>query len=86
MPPGGQTALNIGPVPDARQAYCPALDGYGASPRTISWGPSSNHSGGVVLHLAVDASVHNITTDIDPTVYMRVITIAGGEQEPFPDN
>jgi hypothetical protein len=39
----------------------------------------------VVVHGAVDGSVHNITPDIDPTVYMRLITIAGGEPELMPD-
>ena len=85
VPSGCQTALNIGPNPDPQKAYCPALEGYCARPRTISWGPSSNHSGGVVLHLGADASVHNITSDIDPTVYMHLITIAGREPDAFPD-
>ena len=85
VPTGGENALNLGPVPDAKKIYCPALDGYCASPRMISWGPSSNHSGAIVLHVAVDASVHNITSDIDPTVYMHLITIAGREPDAFPD-
>ncbi len=84
VPPGGQTALNIGPNP--KIAYCPSLESYCASPRTISWGPSSNHSGAVVAHLAVDSSVPYVAQDIDPMVYMWLITIAGGEQEVFPDD
>jgi hypothetical protein len=79
---GGRTALNVGPAPVTTTFYCPALPGYCARPRAIAWGPSSNHAGGVVMHAAVDASVHNITTDIDPTVYARLITIAGGEKIP----
>ena len=68
-------------------AYSPALAGYCATPQVISWGPSSNHSGGVVVHGGVDGSVHNITPDIDPTLYMRLITIAGGELDAaMPDN
>ncbi len=51
----------------------------------IAYGPSSNHSGGVVLHGAADASVHNITTDVDPNVYMHIITRAGREPDAFPD-
>jgi type II secretory pathway pseudopilin PulG len=82
VPPGGATALNVGPNPDTAIAYCPALAGYCATPQVISWGPSSNHSGGVVVHGAVDGAVHNITPDVDPTVYMHIITRAGGEPSP----
>jgi type II secretory pathway pseudopilin PulG len=85
VPAGGGTALNVGPVPTATTTYSPALAGYCVAPQVISWGPSSNHSGGVVVHGAVDGSVHNITQDIDPTVYMHLITIAGGEPEVMPD-
>jgi hypothetical protein len=85
VPDGGTTALQVGPAPTATIAYSPELAGYGATPQFISWGPSSNHSGGVVVHAAVDGSVHNITPDIDPTVYMHIITIAGGEPDALPD-
>jgi hypothetical protein len=84
-PIGGTTALNVGPAPTAATAYSPGLAGYCATPQVISWGPSSNHSGGVVVHGAVDGSVHLITPDIDPTVYMHLITIAGGEPDVMPD-
>jgi type II secretory pathway pseudopilin PulG len=85
VPAGGTTALNVGPSPNAEIVCSPSLAGNCATPRLISWGPSSNHSGGVVVHAAVDGSVHIITPDIDPTVYMRLITIAGGEPEATPD-
>jgi len=85
VPEGGATALQVGPSPTATIAYSPEPAGYGATPQFISWGPSSNHSGGVVVHAAVDGSVHNITPDVDPTLYMHLITIAGGEQDPLPD-
>ena len=84
-PVGGSTALNVGPVPTATTAYSPALAGYGATPQVISWGPSSNHAGGVVIHLAVDGSVRAIASDIDPTVYMHLITRAGGEPDAIPE-
>ncbi len=84
-PIGGSTALNVGPTPTATTAYSAALDGYCATPQVISWGPSSNHPGGVVIHGSVDAAAHAITSDIDPTVYMRLITRAGGEPTAFPE-
>jgi hypothetical protein len=86
VPTGGSTALNVGPSPKTETAYSPALAGYCATPQVISWGPSSNHPGGLVVHAAVDGSVHMISADIDPTVYMHLITIAGGEADTPPDN
>jgi type II secretory pathway pseudopilin PulG len=85
VPPGGKTALNVGPSPDTEIAYSPALESYCDVPQVISWGPSSNHANGVVVHLAVDGSVHLIAPDIDPTLYMHLITIAGSESDAIPD-
>jgi len=85
VPAGGSTALNVGPDPDTAIAYSPALAGYCATPQVISWGPSSNHEGGVVNHAAVDGSVHAITEDVDPTLYMHIITRAGREPDALPD-
>jgi type II secretory pathway pseudopilin PulG len=85
VPAIGTTALNIGPAPDAALAYSPALEGYCATPQVISWGPSSEHKGGVVMHLAVDGSVHPITPDVDATLYMHIITRAGREPDALPD-
>ncbi|HTU26361.1 MAG TPA: DUF1559 domain-containing protein [Pirellulales bacterium] len=79
VPNGGRTALNVGPGDDKQVAYCPALAGYCATPRVISWGPSSRHPGGVVMHVAVDGSAHPISDQIDPTLYVRLVTRAGGE-------
>jgi type II secretory pathway pseudopilin PulG len=86
VPAGGTTALNVGPMPIETTAYSPAVVGYCATPQVISWGPSSNHAGGVVVHAAIDGSVHVITPDIDPTVYMHLITFAGGEPDALPSN
>jgi hypothetical protein len=84
-----QTAMQVGPSPVATVSYSngialvPWVTGTPAAP--ISWGPSSNHSGGVVVHGAVDGSVHNLTPDTDPTVYMHIITRAGREPDALPD-
>jgi Protein of unknown function (DUF1559) len=85
VPVGCTTALQVGPSPNSEQVYSPALVGYGANPRAISWGPSSNHAGGVVVHGMIDTSARNINPDIDPTVYIRLITIAGGEPDAIAD-
>jgi type II secretory pathway pseudopilin PulG len=85
VPASGTTALNVGPAPDTEIAYSPALAGYCATPQMISWGPSSNHAGGVVMHLVVDGSVHPISSEIDPALYMHLITRAGREPDALPD-
>ncbi|HTU26360.1 MAG TPA: hypothetical protein VMF30_13225 [Pirellulales bacterium] len=36
-----------------------------------------------MVHAAVDASVHNITPDVDPSVYMHIMTIAGNEPDAY---
>lgn len=84
-PAGGSTALNVGPTPTATTAYSAALDGYCASPQVFSWGPSSNQPGGVVIHLVVNGSVQPIASDIDPTLYMHLITRAGREPDATPN-
>jgi prepilin-type N-terminal cleavage/methylation domain-containing protein len=87
-----RTGLNIGPSPNTSVAWSTASASSTSvgmvnwsSQYVISWGPSSNHSGGVVQHAAVDGSVHSITTDVDPTVYMHIITKAGREPDALPD-
>jgi type II secretory pathway pseudopilin PulG len=85
-PAGGSTALNVGPAPDAAVAYSPALAGYCATPQVISWGPSSEHQGGVVVHLAVDGSAHAIAQEINATLYMHLITRTGGEPDAMPNS
>ncbi len=87
VPSGGATALNIGPAPITTIQYGMAgITGWSLpTSLAISWGPSSNHSGGLVVHGAVDGSVHGITTDVDPTVYCHIITRAGREPDALPD-
>jgi uncharacterized protein DUF1559 len=85
--PGMSTALNAGPRA-ATPTYCFNSSPGGGSPAFTGvwqWGPSSDHSGGVVIHLACDASVHSITEDIDGSLYLQLITRAGGEPVTLPD-
>jgi prepilin-type N-terminal cleavage/methylation domain-containing protein len=48
--------------------------GYG-----MAHGASSDHSGGIVLHVFGDGHVSQITNDIDPTVFMSLYSRASGE-------
>jgi hypothetical protein len=84
--PVARSALMVGPEPKETVAYSPALEGYCAQPQVISWGPSSQHAGGIVNHASVDGAVHAIKPDVDPTVYMWVVTLAGREEFPHPDD
>ena len=45
------------------------------------WGPSSDHESGNVMHAFADGGVRAITQDIDPNVYMHLVTRAGGEND-----
>lgn len=87
MPPGGQTALNYGPKTDTQVMF---HAGFPVSPLVSSgynnwlWGPSSDHSGGTVMHAWADAHVSGIAEDVDASVYMHLVTRAGKEPDSDP--
>ena len=54
--------------------------------RSFLGGRAASHAGGIVNHAAVDGAVHPITPDIDPTLYMHLVTRAGREPDAIPDN
>lgn len=45
----------------------------------LAHGPSSEHSGGIVMHVFGDGHVTQITGDIDPTVYVSLYSASSGE-------
>jgi len=45
----------------------------------MAHGASSDHSGGIVLHVFGDGHVGQITTDIDPTLYVSIYSRASNE-------
>jgi len=45
----------------------------------MAHGPSSDHSGGIVLHTFADGHVGQVTSDIDPTLYVSIYSRAGNE-------
>jgi len=79
----GKTALNYGPRNDGDPQY--AQRGGGIVPTNASgyrdwdWGPSSDHSGGVVLHCWGDAHVSSIQQDVDAVLYIQLVTRIGRE-------
>lgn len=80
-----QTALNFGPKNNQLLKFlndsAPGIiSPTGASGYTNwEWGPSSDHSGGVVLHAWADAHVSSLAQDTDPVLYLHLITRAGRE-------
>jgi hypothetical protein len=79
---GTKTALNIGPKPDINMKYMPG--GINQITGDWQWGPSSDHSGGVILHLVGDASVRQITDDVQVNVYIQCMTRNGRENVELP--
>ena len=82
VPVGGETAFNCG-NPDGPYYYDDSklfTLSTGKDGKTIPWthGPSSNHPG-VVPHLFADGSIHYLSTNISPAVYMHLISRSGGE-------
>jgi len=80
----GGVALNYGPSAENPTAvYLPtgALSDPDISsiPPGRLWGPSSQHSGGLVNHLFGDAHVEGIADGIDANVYLWIITRNSGE-------
>jgi len=89
----GQSGLNYGPKFDTatnfNAGFSPAT-GFlicKAPPLTSAWawGPSSDHSGGIVLHGWADAHVTGITDDTDATLYIQLCTRAGREAATDPN-
>jgi prepilin-type N-terminal cleavage/methylation domain-containing protein len=84
--PGQDThTLNMGPKTSSpRTSYMRAGRPWpGAENR--AWGPSSEHSGGVVIHAFADARTVPISEAIDEKVYYRLVTVSGGEQAELPN-
>lgn len=45
----------------------------------MAYGPSSSHSGGIVMHVFADGHVSQITSDVTPTVYIGLYSRGTGE-------
>jgi hypothetical protein len=79
----GRSSVNVGPSPDPQVQYRTPANFPNGNGQTWSWGPSSYHSGGVVIHVYADGGVRNLTDDVDPTLYLQLFTRDGGESN-FP--
>ena len=83
----GGSALNYGPTTaNPTAVYLPTAaladpDISGIAPGRL-WGPSSLHRGGIVNHVFADAHVESVSDQIDPNVYLWIVTRDGGEALP----
>lgn len=72
-------ALNVGPDHASTELF---FEDFPGGPR--SWGPSSEHAGGVVVHAYGDAHVANINASVDPKVYYAITSRNGRETVELP--
>ena len=83
---GGVSGLNFGPKAATanRRFQISGSPWQGSNLMgTINWGPSSDHSGGLVLHGWGDGHVSAQNEDIDATLYLQLCTRA--DREPVAD-
>jgi prepilin-type N-terminal cleavage/methylation domain-containing protein len=75
------SSLNWGPLPANSNKAQYMLSSLVTNPAmgTRSWGPSSNHAGGIVNHVAGDGHVAALSDSIDANVYCWLVTRAEGE-------
>ena len=87
LAPSAVSGINFGPRTDPRRLYCrsafPQMNS-GAG-QQWAWGPSSDHSGGLALHCWADSHVSPLSEDIDPNLYMHLVTRAGREPAQDPN-
>ena len=81
---GGETARDLSPsaITDPTkeaQFYIKQYVHFGGGLISRWYGPSSAHSGGVVLHGFADGHGKSIPDNIDRNIYLRIITRAGQE-------
>ena len=71
--------LNVGGASPATP-FGTMWSGTGAG--SVSWGPSSDHAGNLVMHAMGDGSVRSISVDVLPAVYLGLSTYSCGENVP----
>jgi hypothetical protein len=93
VPQGGVSGINYGPKNDTSKQFAGLTSnnqGGGVNVlqpgvASIAWGPSSDHSGGLVIHAWGDAHVSALGEDIDPSLYVQLVTKQGREPAADPN-
>jgi sulfatase modifying factor 1 len=76
-PSSGLTTFTYGSNSGAKAMFAGLGD---LSPQI--WGPSSDHAGDLVMHAFGDGSVRSIAANVEPSVYLSLSTVSGGENVP----
>ena len=82
------SGLNLGPTsgnPTFTYGSNSGLKGMYSGTGDIApliWGPSSDHAGDLVMHAFGDGSTRSIAANIEPSVYLSLSTVSGGENVP----
>jgi prepilin-type N-terminal cleavage/methylation domain-containing protein len=80
------SGLNYGPTTSAPTVLYTAsqqlLVSTAGATAEMTWGPSSDHAGNLVMHAMGDGSVRSIGADVSPDIYMGLSTVSGGENTP----
>jgi len=79
------SGLNYGPKTDPQKIFARNYLMQMGTQSQSDWGPSSDHSGGVVLHAWADSHVSGLNEDIDPQLYVHLVTRAGREPAADPN-
>ncbi len=72
-------ALSVQPALTPLVRYLPGAQFGGRVGVGMAYGPSSDHQGGITMHAFGDTHVAQITSDVDPTVYMSICSRNGQE-------
>jgi hypothetical protein len=70
--------INLGPGKPTASYFYMAKATFGGQDNW-SFGPSSDHAGGLILSLFCDGSAHQLSDEIDKDVFMWLVTRADGE-------
>ncbi len=76
---GSSTGVGINYTADATNKFLPAATWTLYPTSGMAYGASSDHSGGIVMHTFADGHVSQLTSDIDPTVYVSLYSRSQAE-------
>ena len=75
-----RVALNVGPsTAKPTEYYMPMSSSAWPGTQDRKWGPSSEHSGNVIIHVFADGHVQALRSSVDKNAYLHIITRSEGE-------
>jgi len=76
---GTTGGVGINFTADSTNKFLPAASWTAYPTSGMAFGPSSDHSGGIVMHTYADGHVGQLTSDVDPTVYVSLYSRSSSE-------